>query len=121
MNPRTYANLYGPNRPAQRRRGGRNLVAALTTLVWAVTFASLAWLTCLVGMAAVWGAAAGIPVGDVLLRVALIVTGAAGALTALAFAPGIRQWSAASRLLLVGALACPPLTGLAIWTWFQTG
>lgn len=40
---------------------------------------------------------------------------------ALAFAPGIRRLSAASRLLLVGALACPLPTGLAIRTWFQAG
>ncbi|MBT2398541.1 hypothetical protein [Streptomyces sp. ISL-100] len=121
MNPHTYATLYGPWQPARQLRKGRTAVRVLAGILWAVTFASLAWLMCLVSLTAVWGLAAGAPVGSFLLRCALTVTGSAAALAALYFAPGIRRLATASRLLLVGAVACPVPTGLAIWTWFQTG
>ncbi|MEW1795427.1 hypothetical protein [Streptomyces niveus] len=51
----------------------------------------------------------------------LIVAGSAAALTALAFAPGIRKLTTESRLLLAGALAFPVPAILAITTWIQTG
>lgn len=72
-------------------------------------------------MAALWGAAAGAPLGGILLRYALIVASAGASLTALAFAPGIRRLATESRLLLLGVLACPAPTVLAITTWFRTG
>ncbi|OKK06083.1 hypothetical protein AMK26_08355 [Streptomyces sp. CB03234] len=96
-------------------------MAVLAAVLWAVTLASLAWLTCLVAMAAVWGAAAGAPMGGFLLRCALIVAGAAAAVIALACAPGIRRTAPSTRLLLTGALACPAPTALAIWTWIHAG
>ncbi len=61
------------------------------------------------------------PVGGLLLRYVLIVAGSAAALTALAFAPGIRKLTTESRLLLAGALAFPVPAILAITTWIQTG
>jgi hypothetical protein len=55
------------------------------------------------------------------LPYALTVAGAAGALLALAFAPGVRRLAPLTRLLLLGALACPVPTGLAVWTWLRVG
>ncbi|MFD7403164.1 hypothetical protein ACFV7R_10925 [Streptomyces sp. NPDC059866] len=121
MNPSAYAALYGPYQQPRRSRRGRNVVALLAAVVWAVTLASLGWLTLLVGMAAVWGAAEGAPVGGVLLRFVLIVVGAAAALTAAAFAPGIRRMALAGRALIVGALAAPVPAGLAVYTWIHVG
>ncbi|MCX4539337.1 hypothetical protein [Streptomyces sp. NBC_01565] len=121
MNPHTYATLYGPWRPTPPSPKDRPVVAVLAGLLWAATVMSLVWLGGLFSIALVWGAAAGAPAVGLLVRVALIALGAAALLTALAFAPGIRRMSAASRMLLLGALACPAPTALAIWTWFHTG
>ncbi|MBD0742662.1 hypothetical protein BG418_14395 [Streptomyces sp. CBMA152] len=79
----------------------------LACVLWAVTFGSLAWITLLVGIVTLWGAADGAPVGDFVLTYFGIIIGAAGALAALAFAPGVRRLAPASRLLLLGAVACP--------------
>lgn len=121
MNPDTYAALYGPWQPAKPAREERPLVAALAGLLWAATCTSLLFLAGLFTMAVVWGAAAGAPVGGLVLRVALIPVGAGALLTALAFAPGIRRLAVSTRLLLLGALACPVPTGLAVWAWFHAG
>ncbi|MDX3533684.1 hypothetical protein PV721_04750 [Streptomyces sp. MB09-01] len=121
MNPSTYAALYGPGRPTRAVPEERPVVAVLAALLWTVTSLSLAWLAGLFALAVVWGAAAGAPVGGLVLRVALITVGAAAALTALAFAPGIRRLAVAGRLLLLGALACPVPTALAVRSWFHTG
>ncbi|MFB8351133.1 hypothetical protein [Streptomyces niveus] len=93
----------------------------LAGVVWAITLLSLTWLAFLFGMATLWGLAAGVPLGGILLRYALIVATAGASLTALAFAPGVRQLAAESRLLLLGVIACPLPTVLAITTWFRTG
>ncbi|MFK8909719.1 hypothetical protein [Streptomyces sp. YS-3] len=108
MNPTTYATLYGPYRPPRPRpRPGQAVVIGLAAAVWGMTLASLALLTLVVGMAALWGAADGAPVRDFVLTYFGTVLGAAAALGALAFAPGVRRLAPASRLLLLGALACP--------------
>ncbi|MFD9521203.1 hypothetical protein [Streptomyces sp. NPDC059979] len=121
MSPSTYAALYGPWQPTRPVAKERPVVTVLAALLWTATFLSLAWLASLFGIAVVWMAAAGGPVGGLVLRVALVVVGAAAGLTALAFAPGVRRLAPASRLLLLGALACPVPTALAIWSWFHTG
>lgn len=101
MNPTTYATLYGPYQPpGPRPHRGQAVVAVLAAVLWAVTFASLALLTFVVGMAALWGAAEGAPVGDFVLSFCGIVVGAAAVLGALAFAPGVR------RLLRRAACSC---------------
>jgi len=120
VNPDTYAALYGPGRPAAPARSERPVVAALAGMLWAATCMSAIWLASLFAIALVWGAAAGAPVGTMVLW-ALIPVGGAAALTALAFAPAVRRLSVSGRMLLLGALACPLPTGLAVWTWFQTG
>ncbi|OAR26645.1 hypothetical protein A8W25_31605 [Streptomyces sp. ERV7] len=118
MNPTTYAALYGPYQPPRRRpHRGQAVVTVLAGMLWAVTFASLALLTFVVGMAALWGAADGTPVGDLVLTFFGIIIGAAAVLAALAFAPGVRRLAPASRLLLLGALACPVPTVYAIMVW----
>ncbi|MFJ5224334.1 hypothetical protein [Streptomyces sp. NPDC088400] len=93
----------------------------LAGVLWAVTLLSLNWLVSLVGITVVWGLAAGVPVGDILLRYVLPAVGAAAALTALAFAPGIRRLTMEIRLLLIGVLACPVPTVLTVITWIQAG
>ncbi|MFD7490864.1 hypothetical protein ACFV8T_00310 [Streptomyces sp. NPDC059832] len=119
MNPSTYARLYGPPQLAPRPR--RTGVAVMAWMLWTLNVASLAWLTFLVALTALWGAAEGTAVGGFVLQFVLIVTGAAVALTALAFAPGVRRLHWAGRLLLTGALACPVTTGLAIGSWIHVG
>jgi hypothetical protein len=121
VNPETYATLYGPWQPTPAPHRTRTGPAVLAGVVWAVTLLSLSWLASLVGITAVWGLAAGVPVGDFLLRCVLIVVGAAAALTALAFAPGIRRLTMDIRLLITGVLACPVPTVLAIITWIRAG
>ncbi|MFE9297714.1 hypothetical protein [Streptomyces niveus] len=118
MNPKTYATLYGPWQPAHRRQ---TALAVLAGVLWSLTLMSLAWLALLVSMTTVWGVAAGMSVGGLLLRYVPIVAGSAAAVTALAFAPGIRQLTTESRLLLAGALVFPVPTILAMTTWIQTG
>lgn len=108
MNPSSYATLYSPYQPTPvRPRRGRTVVVLLAAALWAVTFVSLAWITFMVGLVALWGAADGAPVGDFVMSYLGIIIGAAGALAALAFAPGVRRLAPASRLLLLGAVACP--------------
>lgn len=121
LSPKAYATLYSPYRPTHQPSRGETVVALLAGGLWALTLASLAWLTFLVGMVAVWGAAAGQPIGDLLRTFFLTVATAAATLIALAFAPGIRRLAPATRLLLLGALACPVPTCLAVVTWAQTG
>ncbi|MFJ6612466.1 hypothetical protein ACIQPT_19560 [Streptomyces sp. NPDC091289] len=65
MDPRTYDALYRPARiaPPPRRPG----VVLLSAVLWLLTAMSVSWLCFLVGMTALWGAAAGAPVGGFLL------------------------------------------------------
>ncbi|MFK4066523.1 hypothetical protein [Streptomyces sp. NPDC029674] len=119
MNPGTYTRLYGPAQPASR--SGRTGLVVAAGVLWALTLASLAWITLLVGLAALWGAAEGAEVGAFVLQYAAIVAAAAAALTALVFAPGVRRLSWASRLFLAGVVACPVATGFAFWSWAHTG
>ncbi|MFJ1748989.1 hypothetical protein ACIOJD_22485 [Streptomyces sp. NPDC088116] len=93
----------------------------LAGVLWALTVLSLTWLAGLVTITAVWSLAAGVPVADVVLRYVLPAVGAAAALTALAFAPGVRRLTMEIRLLLIAVLACPVPTVLAITTWIQVG
>ncbi|MEU2560397.1 hypothetical protein ABZ626_13830 [Streptomyces longispororuber] len=121
MNPGTYARLYGPAQPAPRHgtRGHKGLIVVAGVL-WGLTFVSLVWITTLVGMVALWGAAAGEDTGTFVLQYAAILAGAAATLTALVLAPGIRRLSWPSRLLLAGIVACPVTTGFAWWSWAYT-
>ncbi|MFD7613214.1 hypothetical protein [Streptomyces sp. NPDC059828] len=124
MDPETYARLYGPFQPVRHARdvrSGRPGVTVLAATLWALILMSLGWLTCLVIMVAVWGAAEGAPVGGLLLKWVLIVAGFFAALTALAFAPGVRRLAWANRLLLLGVLAFPAPVGFAVWAWIATG
>ncbi|GKQ40007.1 hypothetical protein [Streptomyces sp. A012304] len=93
----------------------------LAGALWTVTMTSLAWLTFLIGMVAVWLAAEGEPVGGFLLRYGLIYAAFAAVLSALASAPGIRRLDVSARLLLLGVLAAPAPTALALWTWVNSG
>ena len=124
MNPETYATLYGPSRPAPRNTRGETAVGLLAGLLWMLTLASLGWLTFLVGMVTLWGLADGMSwaeARDFVLPYVLTVAGAAAVLVALAFAPGIRRLTPLTRLLLLGALACPVPAGLAVWSWLRVG
>jgi hypothetical protein len=122
MNPQTYATLYGPWQPSRPRAGrGTTVTAVLAGVLWTLTMASLAWLTLLLGIVAVWMMAAGESVVAFILPFALIYVVYAAVLTACAYAPGVRRLAPAARLLLLGALAAPVPTTLAAWTWFNTG
>lgn len=119
MNPGAHARFSASPRPVPRP--GRRGVAALAGVLWVLNAVSLAWLAVLVALVALWGAAAGEAVGGVVLRFVLLAAGVPAALVALAFAPGIRRLSQATRLLLTGVLACPVTTGLAIASWLRVG
>ncbi|MFE9464318.1 hypothetical protein ACFYNW_11780 [Streptomyces virginiae] len=121
MNPSTHAALYGPWQPSQQVRKDRPVVVALAGLLWALTLLSVCWVGGLFTVALVWGAAAGQPVGGLLLLLVLVPAAAAAGLTALARAPGVRRLAASTRLLLLGALACPVPAVLAVVLWIRTG
>ncbi|MET9964601.1 hypothetical protein ABZZ80_01390 [Streptomyces sp. NPDC006356] len=121
LRPKAYDALYGPYRPTRIPDRAETVVAVAAGALWALTLGSLAWLTILVGIVALWATAAGEPVGEFLWPFVLTVAGAAVALIALAFAPGIRRLTPATRLLLLGALACPVPTVFAIQTWMRVG
>ena len=121
LSPKAYDALYGPYRPTYSPNRAETVTTAAAGMLWALTLGSLAWLTFLVGIVALWAAAAGEPVGDFLWPYALTAGGAAAALTGLAFAPGIRRLTPATRLLVLGALAFPVPTGFAITTWIRVG
>ncbi|MFJ3658924.1 hypothetical protein ACIPPM_00455 [Streptomyces sp. NPDC090119] len=118
MNPDTYTRLYGAARPSHPARNG---VTGLAVAVWALNGAALAWLTFVMAIMTVWGAAEGLAVGGLVLRYVLTVVGTAAALTALAFAPGVRRLSREGRWLLTGALVCPVVVGLAVGFWVEAG
>ncbi|MFD7706994.1 hypothetical protein [Streptomyces sp. NPDC059786] len=120
MDPQTYAKLYGPWRPDPSASAGTG-VTLLTALLGAVTAMSLAWLTFLVGLSALWGAADGAAVGGFLASYAAGVAGYAALLTALALVPGVRRMTSAGRRLLLTAVACLVPFVLAVVTWFSTG
>ncbi|MEU7600892.1 hypothetical protein AB0B78_02795 [Streptomyces sp. NPDC040724] len=124
MRPDAYAALYGPWQPAQQVRvpvgKDRRGVVALAALLWVVTALSVSVVGGLLSIALIWGAAAGQPIGELVPWLLPLPAGAVG-LTALARAPGIRRLAASSRLLLLGALACPVPTVLAVWLWFLAG
>ncbi|MGW2426666.1 hypothetical protein ACWC0C_47290 [Streptomyces sp. NPDC001709] len=120
MNPQTYARLYGPWKPTPSATA-RPGVTLLTALLGAATVLSMAWLTFLVGMVALWGAAEGAAVGGLLAEYAAGVAGGAALLAVLAFVPGVRRMTPAGRRLLLTAVACPVPLVLAVVTWLSAG
>ncbi|MGW8485846.1 hypothetical protein [Streptomyces sp. NPDC055886] len=119
MNSRTYDALYGPTRiaPAPRRPG----VVFLSAVLWLLTSLSVSWLCTLVGIAALWGAAAGEPVGGLLLGCSVVLCGGVGVFVAVCRTPAVRRMSGDVRSLLLGALACPVPLVLATAAWFSVG
>ncbi|MFI5689658.1 hypothetical protein [Streptomyces sp. NPDC051636] len=81
----------------------------------------MAWLTFLVGMVALWGAAEGAAVGGLLAEYAAGLASGAALLAALAFAPGVRRMTPTGRRLLLTVLACPVPLVLAVVTWLGVG
>ncbi len=72
MNPQSCAIPSSRWKPASRlRRAGVRLLAGVR---WGITVVSVAWLAPLVGMAAVWGVAAGAALGGPRLRGVLLST-----------------------------------------------
>ncbi|MDX6764028.1 MULTISPECIES: hypothetical protein [Streptomyces] len=120
MNPSTYAALYGPWQPARPVRKERPAVVALAVLLWAGTALSVSWVGGLACVALLWTAAAGHPSGGLFLLLLLFPAGAA-ALVALARTSRFREMAAATRMLLLGALACPVPAVLALGPWFLAG
>ncbi|MGW5433193.1 hypothetical protein ACWET9_39360 [Streptomyces sp. NPDC004059] len=120
MNPQTYARLYGPWKPTPSATA-RPGVTLLTALLGAATVLSMAWLTFLVSMIALWGAAEGTAVGGLLAEYAAGVAGGAALLAALAFVPAVRRMTPAGRRLLLTAMACPVPLVLAVVTWLGVG
>ncbi len=120
VNPSTYAALYGPWQPAKPVRKERPAVVVLAGLLWAVTVLSVSCVGGLACIALLWTAAAGDAAGGMLLLLLLMPAGAAG-ITALARTSRLREMAASTRMLLLGAVACPVPTALALWLWFLAG
>ncbi|MER7884729.1 hypothetical protein ABTY35_18120 [Streptomyces fimicarius] len=119
MDPRTCDTLYRPARiaPPPRHLG----VVLLSAALWLLTSLSLSWLCFMVGMTALWSAAAGVPVGGFLLCCSAVLCGGAGVFVAVCRAPAVRRMSGEGRSLLLGALACPVPLVLAAVAWFSAG
>ncbi|MEV7912841.1 hypothetical protein [Streptomyces griseus] len=119
MDPRAYDALYRPARiaPPPRHLG----VVLLSAVLWLLTAVSASWLCFLVGMTALWSAAAGVPVGGLLLCCSAVLCGGAGMFVAVCRAPAVRRMSGDGRSLLLGALACPVPLVLATGVWFSFG
>ncbi|MEW2585656.1 hypothetical protein [Streptomyces virginiae] len=120
MNPSTRAALYGPWQPSAPVRRDRPVVVVLAALLWALTALSVSLVGGLACIALLWTTAAGDPMGGLVPLLLLIPAGAA-ALTALARASRVRRMAASTRMLLLGALACPVPTALAVWLWVVAG
>ncbi|MFE9999837.1 hypothetical protein [Streptomyces avermitilis] len=120
MDPRTYAKLYSPCKPSPSA-SPRTGVTLLAALLWGITAMSLAWLTFLVGLTALWSAAEGTSASGLLAGYAGCVIGGAALLTALAFVPGVRRMTTAGRSLSLSSVACPVPLVLAVATWFSVG
>ncbi|MEU2021501.1 hypothetical protein ABZ565_04950 [Streptomyces sp. NPDC016469] len=121
MNTRTQAKpaaLWAPAPPTAAVRPG---VAVATALLGAATAVSVAWLTFLVWMISVWGAASGVAAGGIPATYAACLAGGAALLTALAFAPPVRRMAPPRRALLLCAVACPVPFTLAVATWVGVG
>ncbi|MFB8218207.1 hypothetical protein [Streptomyces anulatus] len=119
MDPRAYDALYRPARiaPPPRHTG----VVLLSAVLWLLTSLSVSWLCFLVGMTALWGVAAGAPVGGLLLCCFAVLCVGAGMFVAVCRAPAVRRMSGDARSLLLGALACPVPLVLAVAAWFSIG
>ncbi|MER7730970.1 hypothetical protein ABTX80_08805 [Streptomyces erythrochromogenes] len=120
MNPSAHAALYGPWQPAQPVRKERPAVVVLAALLWVATAVSVSLIGGLACIALLWTAAAGEPAAGAAVPLLLIPAGA-GALTALARTSRLRAMAASTRMLLLGAVACPVPTALAVWFWTLTG
>ncbi|MFJ9807906.1 hypothetical protein ACIRTB_06730 [Streptomyces sp. NPDC101158] len=121
MNPDSYTALYGPGRPAPAPRRGQAGVAVLAGLVWAVVLVLLSYPAMLVFLAVFFGAATGVPVGDVVLWSTLVGLGAFGAPVALTFLPPVRRLPVPTRFLLAGGVALPLVSGILVWMASQGG
>ncbi|MEV5582496.1 hypothetical protein AB0L39_28535 [Streptomyces parvus] len=119
MDPRAYDARYRSARiaPPHRRPG----VMGLSAVLWLLTSLSVSWLCSLAGMAALWGAAAGEPVGGFLLCCFAVLVVGGGMFVAVCRVPAVRRMSGDARSLLLGALACPVPLVLATATWFSVG
>ncbi|MFF9979629.1 hypothetical protein [Streptomyces erythrochromogenes] len=120
MNPSTHAALYGPWQPAQPPRRERPVVVVLAALLWVVTALSVSLIGGLACIALLWTAAAGETAAGAIVPLLLIPAGA-GALIALARTSRLRAMAASTRMLVLGAVACPVPAALALWLWTLTG
>ncbi|MFI2072864.1 MULTISPECIES: hypothetical protein [Streptomyces] len=102
-----------PVRPSRRK----GFTETLAVVLWAITAHALGLCLVVVAMIAVWGAAAGTPVGEFLLPVAGVL--AAAALVLAAAYQGLKLFglSAPTRSAIVAALACPGPVGLALYLY----
>ncbi|MFG3347255.1 hypothetical protein ACGF1Z_19555 [Streptomyces sp. NPDC048018] len=115
MNPESYTALYGPGHPQPVSRRGQTGAAVLAGVVWAVVSVLLGGQATMVLVAVFVGAAAGEPVGGLLLGSTLIGTVALGAPVALTFLPPARRLSVPARFLLAGGVALPIALGIVAW------
>ncbi|MFE7097842.1 hypothetical protein [Streptomyces erythrochromogenes] len=120
MNPSTHAALYGPWQPARPPRRERPVVVVLAALLWVVTALSVSLIGGLACIVLLWTAGAGEPAAGAVVPLLLIPAGAAG-ITALARTSRLRSMAASTRMLLLGAVACPVPTAFAVWFWTLAG
>ncbi|MER7109249.1 hypothetical protein [Streptomyces sp. NPDC000229] len=98
--------------PAPR---GKTPYVVLAAVLWAVTALSLGLLGVMALILSVWAASVGVSPVSYLLLAALVVVAAGGVLALLYQAPGMRRLSRSARMALLGALAFPVPSALALW------
>ncbi|WMX44940.1 hypothetical protein RGF97_08845 [Streptomyces roseicoloratus] len=118
MNPDTYAALYGPGRPAARRRGTEVAVVAgvLAGVLWAMALLVLACL----GFLTLWAEADAGPTDGIPLRWVPIVLAIAAVPIGLLCTPAVRRLTIAVRALVTGLATFLTVIGLAVWTFVHS-
>lgn len=109
MNPDTYATLYGPARPAPRRRGTG--VAVVAAVLWSVALLLLAGL----GFLALWAEADTGPTEGIPLSWVPICLAVAAVPIGLLRTPAVRRLPVPARALFTGLAVCAIAIGLVIW------
>ncbi|MER8047236.1 hypothetical protein [Streptomyces sp. NPDC094032] len=113
MNPDTYDALYGPYRPAARRRGTG--VAVLAGVLWALALHLLAGIAFL----AMWAEADAGPTDGLPVRWVVIGLAVAAAPIGLARTPAVRRLTVPGRALVTGLASFLIAIGLAVWACVQ--
>ncbi|MFI6644681.1 hypothetical protein [Streptomyces sp. NPDC050504] len=102
MNPRTYATLYGPWRPAPPPR--RTGTVLLSFVVWSLALGLLGLFTACVGLLALLFVESGNATDRLLWGWALTVAAVGASAAATAYVPAVRRMTSPSTTLVLGVV-----------------